>query len=162
MIAFKSMAEQWLQDKLRAGFEPEALPGGVVTVPGLPEGGNQQTEKRLVGLFGRLPAIGTYMASGSYELPRQDCQVERVDCWLLCVAANSRGPGAALRGDAQQLGAWDLCDQVRELLSNQHEQNLTFEPRSWRLLWCDTGVAVVALEVTITIARALAGPDLDF
>lgn len=157
MIATIVGVEAWLQEKLSEILVKEDLPGTVATIPGLPSKGQSELESALKSIFATLPAIGTYIPSGSYSDPEPDHFFEVDTVWVLCAASNSRTPGASLRGDQSSLGAWDLVTRVvRQLSGLGSEANIeSCLPRRWDLLWCNSQVAVCSIQVDITIRLPL-------
>lgn len=164
MIVTSGQAESWLQGLLLADVRlAELVQGRVVSVPGIPGEGERQIEAALRGLFAALPALGTYLPGGSYGPAEDGYQCEALECWVLCAATNSREPGAALRGDQRSLGAWDLVEHVRRALCGAVPDPRTnisdLTPRAWKLLWCNTQLAVTALKAELTVVRPAVHPD---
>lgn len=157
MIASHVELEDWLKQRLLADARLRELTPEIMSIPGVPRATAEAFEKKLRGLFARVPAIGTYLPCGEYEYPDAETQIEKNFAWVLCAAANSREPGASLRGDARDAGAWELVEHCRRALSGIWPgQNIdTCRPVSWDLIWCNDQIAVCYLEVEIILRRPL-------
>lgn len=127
----------------------------------------------LLGYFDSDLSIGAFASGGSYnEEVELRGQTEDTDVVIVIGSRNLIAPEASL-GAGDEPGCWDVLEAVRQCYSGwtrdqetgdrkQEAGNIsTIIPRRWRALYSEDGVAILGLELRVTLFRAVPQGHMD-